>query len=138
MSIHSLTPQAAFELMQQQTNWVFIDVRSSMEFLFVGHPLKSVNIPWIDEPNWEINPNFCEAVQQHVQYRYFDKPPKQIVLILICRSGVRSLDAGAALEQAGFSKIYNILEGFEGDLDDNHHRCSIGGWRYHHLPWVQC
>lgn len=137
MAIQSLSPSAAFNFLKQN-DCAFIDVRSSMEFLFVGHPLRSVNIPWIDEPNWEINPNFCDAVKQHVQYRFPKLETEQVPLLLICRSGVRSLDAGKLLESAGFREIYNILEGFEGDLDDDHHRGSIGGWRFHHLPWVQC
>ncbi len=138
MTIQSLSPQAAFEFIQAQKIRAFIDVRSSMEFLFVGHPLSSVNIPWIDEPNWDVNPNFCADIEQHVQYRYPEIDPKTVPVILICRSGVRSLDAGAVLVEAGFKQIYNVLEGFEGELDDDHHRCSIGGWRFHQLPWVQC
>jgi len=42
------------------------------------------------------------------------------------------------LVEAGFTEVYNVLEGFEGELDDNHHRSSIGGWRHHGLPWAQC
>jgi rhodanese-related sulfurtransferase len=58
-------------------------------------------------------------------------------VVLICRSGNRSVDAGLALESAGFTKVYNVLEGFEGDLDDHHQRGNIGGWRKHGLPWEQ-
>jgi rhodanese-related sulfurtransferase len=47
------------------------------------------------------------------------------------------VDAGQALESAGFTKVYNVLEGFEGDLDDQHQRGNIGGWRKHGLPWEQ-
>jgi rhodanese-related sulfurtransferase len=56
---------------------------------------------------------------------------------LICRSGHRSVDAGLALEQAGFKEVYNVLEGFEGPLDDDHHRGSLSGWRKEGLPWEQ-
>ena len=58
-------------------------------------------------------------------------------VVLICRSGQRSIAAGVELEKAGFSEVYNVLEGFEGPLDDSHHRGSVGGWRKEGLPWEQ-
>jgi rhodanese-related sulfurtransferase len=58
-------------------------------------------------------------------------------LLIICRSGRRSVDAGEALEAAGFSNVINVLDGFEGELDDNYHRGTLGGWRFHGLPWFQ-
>jgi rhodanese-related sulfurtransferase len=51
---------------------------------------------------------------------------------------VRSLDAGKALIEAGVKDVYNVAEGFEGQMDEKHHRSSTGGWRYHGLPWEQC
>ena len=59
-------------------------------------------------------------------------------MLLICRSGKRSVEAGELLVNEGFTAVYNIDEGFEGELDEHHHRSSIGGWRYHGLPWEQC
>ena len=59
-------------------------------------------------------------------------------IVLICRSGNRTLDAGRALEEAGFTQVYNVLKGFEGDLDENHRRNMKNGWRYEGLPWEQC
>ncbi len=58
-------------------------------------------------------------------------------IVLICRSGHRSVDAGLALEKAGFSEVYNVLDGFEGPLDDKHHRGAKSGWRKEGLPWEQ-
>ena len=58
-------------------------------------------------------------------------------VVLICRSGHRSLDAGIALEKAGFSDVYNVQDGFEGPIDDDHHRGTISGWRKDGLPWEQ-
>lgn len=34
--------------------------------------------------------------------------------------------------------IHNVTHGFEGDLDDRHHRGSINGRRFDGLPWEQC
>ena len=58
-------------------------------------------------------------------------------VLLICRSGNRSVNAGLALEAAGFTQVINVLEGFEGPLDDDYHRGTLGGWRLRGLPWYQ-
>jgi rhodanese-related sulfurtransferase len=124
-----LTPRQAHEFLQSTPEAVFIDVRSDIEHMFVGHPEGSMLIPWIDGPDWEINPDFVAHVKKAAS---INRP-----VVLICRSGKRSMDAGFALEQAGLTEIYNVLHGFEGDLDDHHHRNSINGWRHDGLPWVQ-
>ena len=59
-------------------------------------------------------------------------------IVLICRSGKRSMEAGRVLLEAGFKRVFSINEGFEGELDDHHHRSTVGGWRFHGLPWEQC
>lgn len=134
-----LSPSQAHELLMANPKALLIDIRSSMEYLFVGHPIGAIHIPWLDEPNWERNPDFIKeirklllggAVCEHAQ----DCPP----LILICRSGKRSKDAGRALIDAGLTNVFHIDEGFEGDLDEHHHRSSKGGWRFRGLPWEQC
>jgi rhodanese-related sulfurtransferase len=124
-----LLPKAAYEFLASNPEAVFIDVRSEMEHMFVGHPEGSILIPWIDGPDWDINPNFAAQVKKTASS---DRP-----VVLICRSGKRSVDAGIALEKAGLTQVYNVLHGFEGDLDDNHHRNSINGWRHAGLPWAQ-
>jgi rhodanese-related sulfurtransferase len=135
----SLTPRQAFEKLQENPQALLVDVRSSMEFLFVGHPVGAVNIAWIDEPEWDINPAFAQEILEFVQGRCTpEEIPEDRPLLLICRSGVRSLDAGKVLLEAGFSQVYNVLEGFEGALDAEHHRGTLGGWRFHRLPWEQC
>ena len=64
--------------------------------------------------------------------------PRERPVVLICRSGKRTVDAGLALEAAGFAEVVNVLHGFEGELDDQHHRGSENGWRFEGLPWEQC
>ena len=63
-TVNTLNPLEAWELVQSQARAVLIDVRSSMEYLFVGHPAGAVHIAWIDEPDWEINPRFATEVRQ--------------------------------------------------------------------------
>jgi rhodanese-related sulfurtransferase len=130
-----LSPQAAWETLQQDPRATLIDIRSSMEFLFVGHPRGAVHVPWIDEPNWEINPDFVGSVRKELAVR--GRTPAD-PLILICRSGKRSLEASAALRAQGFTAVSHIDEGFEGELNDAHQRSTVGGWRFRGLPWEQC
>lgn len=133
-TVKTLSPQEAYKFLQDHPNALLIDVRSHMEFLFVGHPAGAIHIPWIDEPDWKVNTNFVKMVRQAMLGGAAGAAP----VVLICRSGVRSLEAGKVLIEAGISDVYNIAEGFEGQLDDKHHRSALGGWRCHGLPWEQC
>ena len=137
MGVTSLTPQEAYQMLHDNPRAVFIDVRSSMEFLFVGHPTGAVNVPWIDGPEWVVDPHFAARVRQvllgGVGLHHEDDAP----VVLICRSGKRSMEAGELLIAEGFLAIYNVLEGFEGELNENHQRNTLGGWRFHGLPWEQ-
>jgi len=137
MAVKQINPQQAYELLNNDKNAVLIDVRSSMEYMFVGHPDTAAHVAWIDDPDWEVNASFNEEVASYITHKS-DLDPHQATVILICRSGKRSLEAGNALIASGFKKVYNIDEGFEGEIDENHHRSSVGGWRFRGLPWVQC
>jgi rhodanese-related sulfurtransferase len=124
-----LTPRQAHEFLSANPHAVLVDCRSEMEYLFVGHPLGAQHVAWNDGPDWEINPHFVGQVRKIAS---MNRP-----VLMICRSGQRSVDAGEALERAGFSEVFNVLEGFEGPLDLQHHRNTISGWRNAGLPWEQ-
>ena len=136
--VKSLTPKEAWHLLQDRPNAVLIDVRSEMEFLFVGHPEGAIHVPWIDEPTWKINPNFTTEVRKVILGGVSREKGGSVPVLLICRSGKRSLEAGESLVQDGMEEIYNIEDGFEGELDNEHHRSTVGGWRHAGLPWEQC
>lgn len=129
-SIQGLNPPEAFKAIKAQPSAVLVDVRDPLEYLLVGHPLGSINIPWKYAPDWLPNRHFVEQVRDLA-------PDPATPLFLLCRSGHRSLDAANALEAAGFSNLINIEEGFEGPLDPHKHRGTLGGWRFHGLPWQQ-
>lgn len=124
-----LTPKQAHQFLHDNPEAVFIDCRSEMEYFFVGHPAGALLVPWNDGPNWEVNPEFVAHVKKAAST---DRP-----VVLICRSGKRSVEAGQELEKAGFTHVYNVLHGFEGDLDESHRRSTKNGWRFEGLPWEQ-
>jgi rhodanese-related sulfurtransferase len=135
----AISPREAWEMLETHSQAVFVDIRSSMEFLFVGHPKGAMHIPWIDEPDWVVNPHFTTEIRKlllgGVGSEAGESPAP---VILICRSGKRSLEAGKTLLRDGMQLVYHIAEGFEGNLDEHHHRGTLGGWRFRGLPWEQC
>lgn len=62
--------------------------------------------------------------------------PPTAKIVLLCRSGVRSIAAAKRATELGL-EAYNILEGFEGDANADGHRGTQGGWRMRGLPWRQ-
>jgi rhodanese-related sulfurtransferase len=137
--VKCISPPEAWELLKSNPRAVLIDIRSSMEYLFVGHPTGSVHVPWIDAPNWTVNPDFVTEVRKVMLGGFStDQSQSGAPIVLICRSGKRSLEAGRLLKKHGFSDVLNVSEGFEGELDNDHHRSTVGGWRFNGLPWEQC
>jgi len=135
----SLTPREAEKILKENPRAILVDIRSTMEFLFVGHPVGAVHIPWIDEPEWDINPEFVTEIRKLLLGgAACDEKNPCAPVILICRSGKRSLQAGKALLEAGMQDIYHVKDGFEGDLNEHHQRSTINGWRFRGLPWEQC
>ena len=137
--LKGLTAKQAWSMMQEDPRTVLVDIRSSMEYLFVGHPKSSVHVPWIDEPDWIKNPDFVTDIRKLLLGGAICVEDEGCApIILICRSGKRTLEAGQLLVEAGFNRVFHVTEGFEGDLDDDHHRSTTNGWRFQGLPWEQC
>lgn len=135
----AISPQEAHQLLHDDPQALLVDIRSTMEFLFVGHPVGAVHVPWIDEPDWTVNPDFVTEIRKLLLGGAICTPESHCApVVLICRSGKRSLEAGKALLDGGLQNVLHVDEGFEGELDDNHHRGTVGGWRFHGLPWEQC
>jgi len=127
----NLAPQDAYRVLQSDPDAVLIDCRTEIEHMYVGHPVGAQHIAWQEAPDWEIDPGFAAKACRLV------KGDLTKTVLVICRNGNRSADACVALEAAGFTAVVNILEGFEGPLDDDFHRGTLGGWRFRGLPWHQ-
>ena len=121
-------PQQAWALVQSGAA-VLVDVRSGEERKFVGHVPGSLHVAWATGTSLTRNPRFVRELEAKVRK---DEP-----VLLLCRSGKRSALAAEAAAKAGFTSVFNVLEGFEGELDAAGQRGHADGWRFHGLPWVQ-
>ncbi len=138
------TAQEAYEMWRAAPDEVHIvDVRTPEEYIFVGHAEMARNIPLLfikyqwdtekDEPVVRPNPEFMSAVK-----RVFSPAG---TLLMICRSGGRSALAVNALAQAGFTSVYNVIDGTEGDKVDDptsyyHGKRMKNGWKNSGSPWT--
>ena len=137
-TIKEISPQQAWEILEAEPQAILLDVRTSMEYEYVGHPLNALHIPWMDAPDWNIDTGFVDKVRQALLKRTgSDQELQSIAILAICRSGKRSQAAAEELARQGFDNLYNIEDGFEGDLDNNKRRNTINGWRFADLPWEQ-
>jgi rhodanese-related sulfurtransferase len=107
-----------------------IDVRSAEERKFVGHVPGSLHVAWASGTALTRNPRFAREVEAKAK-------DKTAPLLLLCRSGKRSAAAAEVLVKAGYTNVFNVLEGFEGEIDQQQQRGKSDGWRYRGLPWVQ-
>jgi rhodanese-related sulfurtransferase len=123
-----LAPRDAWALFEAG-HAVLIDVRTAEERKFVGFVPDSLHVAWATGTSLTRNPRFVRELEA--------KTGKEAVVLLLCRSGNRSALAAEAAAKAGFTQVFNVLEGFEGDLDGAQRRGASNGWRFHGLPWVQ-
>ncbi len=122
-----ISPQQAFEWWQRGEA-VLVDIRSDAEREWVGFVPGALAVAWKQWPGMLMNSNFDPALLAAVS------PDKKV--LLLCRSGVRSIAAARRATELGL-EAYNILEGFEGNANEDGQRGHKGGWRYHGLPWRQ-
>jgi len=127
-----VAPPVAWQLVQAREA-VLVDVRSGEERKFVGHVPESVHVPWATGTALTRNPRFVRELEA----RLAKEGGKDAVVLLLCRSGKRSALAAEAATKAGFTRVFNVLEGFEGEIDADQHRGAADGWRFHGLPWIQ-
>jgi len=145
-----LTAQDAYDMVSEASNKIlFIDVRTRGELQFIGMPtLVDANVPFLVETSptqWDdanstfklaVNPKFVESVDQRVALKGLTRDDQ---VVLICQGGLRAARAANALTQAGYTKVYTVIDGFEGDpVADGPHKGErlVNGWRNAGLPWT--
>ena len=124
----SIAPEHAWELHRNGLA-ILVDVRSAEERKFVGQVPDTLHVPWASGTSLTRNPRFVRELEAKVK--------KTDTILLLCRSGKRSALAAEAATKAGFTHVFNIQEGFEGEITEQKQRGSLGGWRFHGLPWTQ-
>ena len=130
-TMKNLQPKEAYDWLQTHADALFVDVRMEIESLYVGRPPGVVNVPWYDYPDLQPNAqNFAKIVADEATGK--DQP-----LLLICRSGQRTIAAGKVLVDAGFTDVQHVVHGFEGELNEQFKRSTLSGWRFDGLPWEQ-
>ena len=122
-----VSPQLAWAWVQAGEA-VLVDVRTDAERAWVGFVPGAQGLAWKQWPGMAMNPEFDASIQA--------LGAGGQKLVLLCRSGVRSIAAAQRATELGLL-AYNILEGFEGDPDAHAQRGKLGGWRMRGLPWQQ-
>ena len=134
--VENVAPAQAWEALRSVANTRLVDVRTDAEWNFVGVPdlaaagKETVLIPWQVYPTMQRNSEFADNLSQ-------TGLTADHTIYFICRSGVRSLAAAIAAQDAGFPQVFNVADGFEGPPDDQGHRGSVAGWKADNLPWRQ-
>lgn len=132
-----LSPREAWELLERNPAAILVDVRTRAEWVYVGLPdlepigRQVVRTEWVSFPSGSRNPAFLDDLRRAGLQRGDGRP-----VIFLCRSGQRSIGAAEEATAAGLGPAYNVLDGFEGPLDDGGHRGTVG-WRAAGLPWRQ-
>lgn len=134
--VQNVAPRDVWEALRTDPMARLVDCRTDAEWNYVGIPDLSatgqdlVLIPWQIYPAMQVNAGFTEQMRQAgltEEHRIY----------FLCRSGVRSLAAAQAAQQAGFAHSYNVADGFEGPTDAGRHRGTVAGWKADGLPWRQ-
>ena len=122
-----VSPAQAFDWWQAG-DAVLVDVRTDAEREWVGYVPGAIAVAWKQWPGMAVNPGFDAGLKAAV--------PAGKKVVLLCRSGVRSIAAAKRATELGI-EAYNILEGFEGDANEQAQRGAVGGWQCRGLPWRQ-
>jgi rhodanese-related sulfurtransferase len=133
-----ITPEQAWTLLSENPDAVLVDCRTEAEWRFVGVPDLSelrrdvVYIEW-NRTDGSRNDHFVDDLVDKLGAAGSgaERP-----VAFLCRSGNRSIGAAEAATEAGLGPAYNILDGFEGNLDERGHRGGTG-WKAVGLPWTQ-
>jgi rhodanese-related sulfurtransferase len=130
----------AWEMLTRDPGAQLVDVRTVAEWNFVGVPdIQSLGrkvhcIEWVAFPAMQPNADFVAEASGAVEAA---GAGRDTPILFLCRSGARSRSAAIAMTRAGFTQAFNVVGGFEGDLDGERHRGQTTGWKADGLPWKQ-
>jgi rhodanese-related sulfurtransferase len=139
-AVDNVGVEATWQRLASRPGSHLIDVRTRAEWTYVGIPdlgpigKRAVLVEWQTFPDQTVDPRFVERLAGELKAVGAQLDDD---LFFICRSGGRSLAAAKAMAEAGYQACHNVAGGFEGPLDDDRHRGSVGGWKTAGLPWLQ-
>lgn len=129
-AVKQISPLEAFDLAKKDNTYL-IDVRTIAEHVYVGHPENAYSLPlefWNEKGQSQVrNTDFLRDLASRFK--------NEDTLVFICRSGNRSPVSARMAVGAGFQKVFNVPEGFEGKKDEMGYR-TIGGWKNRGLPYT--
>lgn len=126
---------------------LFVDVRTIEEVLFVGSPegldgqasFGTMHYDKWDEQKKTFvrnpNPDFLGQFEVFALEKGIDKTDP---IVLICRSGDRSAMSADLLGRYGYTNVWSVVDGFEGDMakdGPNKGKRTVNGWKNQGLPW---
>jgi len=132
--VYNISSVEAYQRLKDQADSALIDVRTVEEFSSVGVPDLSdasaelLLIPIYEAPHMELNPHFENKVDEFIKNYEVNN------LYFICRSGARSQTAAELFKAKGYI-TFNVIDGFEGKMNDDGQRGLIDGWKAAELPW---
>ncbi|MBK6876771.1 MAG: sulfurtransferase [Ignavibacteria bacterium] len=139
-----VTSQGAFDLWKASPDKVkILDVRTTEEYLFVGHAAIAINLPaFLQVYQWD-------AEKQELPMKFNPAFPEKLkalfspddTILVTCRSGGRGAMAANIMADMGYKNVYNITDGFEGDTINDPESVYDGqhlknGWKNVGLPWT--
>ena len=139
-AISEVTVLDVWAALERDSAAQLIDVRTRAEWTYVGVPVLAtrgrqvVLVEWQSFPSNQVDSQFVDRASGALAGL---GGGRETEIFFMCRSGVRSLAAARAMAAAGFTRCRNVTGGFEGQLDADHHRGRLAGWKAAGLPWVQ-
>ena len=135
-AVSDASAEEAFEGLKADDRARLVDVRTRAEWVYVGVPLVEdgredpLFLQWQTFPEMSVDEGFGTALSQRC-------PDTDAPLYFLCRSGARSLAAAREMASRGYTRCFNVADGFEGPPDEDGHRGRIAGWKAAGLPWRQ-
>jgi rhodanese-related sulfurtransferase len=145
-----LTPKEAYDMVTKDPGHIlFVDIRTRAEVNFLGMPtIADANIPYMKLSEWygwdkkksgfkmELNDEFLAKIRARLADKGLTKNDK---IVFMCRSGDRSAAATNLLAKDGYTNVYSVVSGFEGDkAKDGPQKGmrAVNGWKNDGLPWT--
>jgi len=148
LGLYMTSTEAYDYMMKNMDKALFLDVRTPSELNYLGVvTVMDANVPtdtmdgsaWDDKKHRYVrkhNDNFVADVDARLKAKGLTKSDTVIVM---CRSGKRSAKAVNVLAKNGYTKVYTVVDGFEGDKakeGKNKGKRVVNGWKNAGLPWT--